>query len=53
LKLLSKLQKYGFKIKFIDDGKQALEPIEPIEFCRNVDKKPGYREFNLFLEKMK
>ncbi|MBI5779285.1 MAG: FkbM family methyltransferase [Planctomycetes bacterium] len=34
VKLLHKLRKYGFKIQFIDEKKQSLEPIEKIEkFC--------------------
>lgn len=48
LEMLSKLQEYGFKIKRIRDEKQVLEPIEIIEFCRNV--KP-HQQFSLLLEK--
>jgi len=51
LKLLYKLQKYGFIIKLINETKQVLEPIEPLEFCRAISKKPGHQEFNLLLEK--
>jgi FkbM family methyltransferase len=51
LKLLYKLQKYGFTIKLINETKQVLEPIEPLEFCRAISKKPGHQEFNLLLEK--
>ncbi len=51
LELLCKLQKYGFKIKLINEREQALEPIEPLEFCRAISKKSGHQEFNLLLEK--
>jgi len=44
LQLLYKLQKYGFEIKFINEAKQALEPID-IKKCRTGT------GFNLLLEK--
>lgn len=51
LELLHKLQKYGFKIKLINERKQTLETIEPVEFCRVIDQKFGHQEFDLLLEK--
>jgi FkbM family methyltransferase len=55
LKLLYKLQNYGFAIKLLNDGKQVLEPVENVEeFCRTVESRrkgePG-EVFNLLLEK--
>lgn len=51
LQLLQKVQKYGFKIKLINERKHAIEPIEPLEFCKAISKKSGHQEFNLLLEK--
>jgi len=51
LNLLLKMQKYGFKMKLINEDRQALELIEPIEFCRVIGQKSGHQEFNLLLEK--
>lgn len=49
IELLHKIQEYGFKIMFINEEKQAVEPIEKIiKFCEK-DWIPG--GFNLLLEK--
>jgi len=49
LKLLYRLQEYGFKISIINETKQILEPIKDVfEFYKKI--KPG-EEFNLLLEK--
>jgi FkbM family methyltransferase len=55
LKLLYKLQNYGFAIKLINDRKQVLQPIENIEeFCRALEsrrKAESGEGSNLLLEK--
>lgn len=49
LQALYKLQKYGFKIEFINERKQALEPLEEvIESCAKPRLSDG---FNLLLRK--
>lgn len=49
LELLHKLEEYGFKMMFINEDKQAMEPIEKvIKFC---GKKWIPEGFNLLLEK--
>lgn len=49
LELLSKLQEYGFKIEFINERKQTLEPIE--EVIRSCEKARLTDGFNLLLQK--
>ena len=56
LKLLCKLQNYGFKIKLIDERNQCIKQIDRTElaaFCEHVKNVKGFdsRPVNLLLEK--
>ena len=49
LELLYRLRKYGFKIEFINEKKEILEPVKDIvEFCKKKNLEDG---FNLLLRK--